>query len=167
MAKESSSVNSPISSIHPAIHSDLLAAPGSLASPRLRTLIKVGRQPSSAMLPRDGKELYVSESKSDSVSIIDPSSNQVVAHVAVGHEPTVLASSKQGERVYVAQAGGGVGIIDTITHSFRLVPVFSKPVMDLVLTPDGKRLYVSYQAGGPDGYSGRDSIGYFDTSKDL
>jgi YVTN family beta-propeller protein len=198
--------NLPISGIRPATESEVLTAPGSLASPRLKTLIKVGRQPSSAVLLQDGKGLYVSESKSDSVSIIDPRSNQVVAHVAVGHEPTVLATSKDGERVYVAQAGGGVGIIDSLARSFKTVPGFSKPVMDLVLTPDGKsaylavgfnglakmnldseeikiistvvyaralaltpdgkRLYVSYQAGGPDGSSGHDSIGYFDTTTD-
>jgi hypothetical protein len=36
----------------------------------------------------------------------------------------------------------------------------------LALTPDSRRLYVSYQANGPGGSTGHDAIGYFDTARD-
>jgi DNA-binding winged helix-turn-helix (wHTH) protein/DNA-binding beta-propeller fold protein YncE len=168
--------------------------------------IKVGALPSSVVLRPGSDELYVSETRNQSVSVIDLKSERVKCTLAVGHEPAVLAASPDGTKVYVSQQGGGISVIDTATKQARPFGTLTDPVSDMVvthdgskaylalgylgigkldlrsgllviisklklaqavaLTPDERRLYISYQGGGPGGTYGHDAIGYFDTSSD-
>jgi YVTN family beta-propeller protein len=79
----------------------------------------------------------------DSVSIIDVKSDRVIGRVFVGHQPFTLAPSPDHKRLFIAQQGGGVGLIDTTTRSFQLASDLKEPVFDLVTTPDGKAAYLA------------------------
>jgi YVTN family beta-propeller protein len=168
--------------------------------------IKVGALPSSVVVRPGSDELYVSELRNQSVSVIDLKSERVKCTLPVGHEPAVLAASPDGKKVYVSQQGGGISVIDTATKLATPFGTLTDPVLDMVathdgskaylalgylgvgkldlrsgllviiskltlaqavaLTPDERRLYISYQGGGPGGTYGHDAIGYLDTSSD-
>lgn len=174
--------------------------------PQVLKFIEVGAPPSGAYLNAERSEVYVSEPANDAVSVIDIKSDKVVSRIAVGHQPSNLAPSPDGKKLFIAEEGGGVGVIDMATHGFqsaadlkdavndvavtpdgkaaylalgflglakldlptRSVRIISKTgyVHGLVLTADGRRLYVAYEAGGPGGSFGHDAIGYFDTATD-
>ncbi len=61
---------------------------------------------------------YVTNHNSDNVSVIDTTTNSVVATIGVGDDPIGVAALPDGSRVYVANAGSdNVSVIDTATNS--------------------------------------------------
>ncbi len=87
---------------------------------------------------------YVTNSSSNSVSVIDTSTNTVVATVAVGSNPVGVAITPDGTRAYVAnQLSNSVSVIDTSSNTVvATVAVGSNPV-GVAITPDGTRAYVA------------------------
>src|SRR5262245_58831357 len=87
---------------------------------------------------------YVTNFASNTVSVIDTSTNTVTATIPVGNGPNGVVASPDGTRVYVSDfSGSAISVIDTatntVTATFPLpgtIPVF------LAITPDGKILYV-------------------------
>jgi len=45
---------------------------------------------------------YITNQVSDTVSVIDTSSNQVIKHIEVGHRPAGVTASSDGKRVYIS-----------------------------------------------------------------
>ena len=61
---------------------------------------------------------YITNTGSNSVSVIDTATNTVVATVAVGFAPLGVAVNPAGTRVYVANNGtNSVSVIDTATNT--------------------------------------------------
>ena len=61
---------------------------------------------------------YITNTGSNSVSVIDTATNTVVATVAVGFAPLGVAVNPAGTRVYVANNGSNnVSVIDTATNT--------------------------------------------------
>jgi YVTN family beta-propeller protein len=70
----------------------------------------------------DGKRVYVGNTLSQTVSVIDTTTNAVVATVTGLHGPTGIAVTQDGKSVYVADqdsasASGFVSVINTATNS--------------------------------------------------
>src|ERR1017187_594599 len=90
---------------------------------------------------------YVANFGSNSVSVIDTSSNTVVATVGVGSQPNGVAITPDGTRAYVANGGGDVWVIDTSSNTVvATVGVGSQP-NGVAITPDGTRAYVANGGG--------------------
>lgn len=111
--------------------------------------INVGDEPRGLVVSPDGSVLYVANSGSDSVSVIDtnPASgtyNTVLATIPVGDYPIGLALSPDGSRLYVGNAGSdNVSIINTGTRTvIASVRVEDYP-MGVALSPGGDLLYVT------------------------
>lgn len=89
---------------------------------------------------------YVSCAGTNKVSVIDTSSNTVVATIPVVDYPGLIESSPDGKSVYVVNRayGGPVSEIDTATNTVvgSGFPVPQAPHA-LGVTPDGKKLYVA------------------------
>jgi YVTN family beta-propeller protein len=107
--------------------------------------------------------LYVSDEDKGIVAIVDPSSAQVVASVAVGKRPRGLKLSRDGKRLFVALSGSprggpgvdesklppadrdadGIGVVDLDQR--KLVTTFhsGQDPESFDLSPDGTTLYVS------------------------
>lgn len=91
---------------------------------------------------------YVANAVSNSVSVIDTSSNTVIATIPTGTAPGSVAALPDGSRVYVSVSGnqpngGFVTVIDTATNTIvGNIPVTGDPG-SLAVTPDGQRLYVT------------------------
>ena len=122
--------------------------------------IPVGSSPSDIAVSPNGRYVHVAnagdgEFTAGSVSIIDTSTNTVVADLVTGSGvistiPFALAVNPDSSKVYVANAGEGtVSVIDTATKQVVGDPIFlgGEP-FDVALSPDGRRVYVANNGDG-------------------
>jgi YVTN family beta-propeller protein len=90
----------------------VLRADGSLV-----TTIIVGTQPYGIAAKPDGTLVYVANSGSNDVSVIDTSTNTVVHTVAVGSSPKGIAITPDGTKAYVANnSGNSVSVLDLLSE---------------------------------------------------
>jgi YVTN family beta-propeller protein len=97
----------------------------------------------------DGARLYVSDGYSgSSVSVIDTSTDVVIATIQVGAFPFGVAVSPDGTKVYVANLGDGtVSVIDIATNVVTATVQVEYP-FGVAVTPDGTKVYVTSAASG-------------------
>ncbi len=82
------------------------------------------------------------------VSVIDMSTNTVVATVPVGGNPQGVAVTPDGRHAYVVNNGGYVSVIDTTSNTVvATVPVGSLAA-NIAISPDGTRAYVANSNSG-------------------
>ena len=88
---------------------------------------------------------YVANYLSGSVSVIDTSTNTVVATVGVGGNPNDLAITPDGTRAYVTRTPdyNSVSVIDTSSNTVVAVVGVGSMATGVSITPDGTRAYVS------------------------
>jgi YVTN family beta-propeller protein len=113
----------------------------------LGTQITVGSSPLGLAITPDGKEIYVANNdQAGSVSVIDSSTNSVVATLSGMAYPFAAAFSPDGKLAYVT--GGGVGftlVIDTTTRAVvDSIPLGGNAI---AVTLDGKQVYVTNENG--------------------
>ena len=86
---------------------------------------------------------YVANFFSNNVSVIDTSSNTVVATVNVGSQPNSVAITPDGTRAYVTNGGGDVWVINTSGNTVAAKVVVGGYPTGVAITPDGTRAYVT------------------------
>ena len=80
--------------------------------------IGVGPAPYAMAVNPVTRKIYVANSGSSTVSVIDPATNTVTATVTVGAGPDAVAVNPVTEQVYVANGGGTtVSVIDGATNA--------------------------------------------------
>ena len=101
--------------------------------------------------------LYVTNSDSDCVTIIDKQIDRVVATIAVNQSPMGIVASPDGDKIYVANSGSNnISVIDTgINRVINTITNFGYSPAELALSKDGLTLY----ATNPDS----DNISVIDT----
>ncbi|MBS1524807.1 MAG: beta-propeller fold lactonase family protein [Bacteroidetes bacterium] len=89
---------------------------------------------------------YITNTIDKTVSVIDPSSNKIVATIPVGSNPIGVAVSQDGARVYTANQGSdNVSVINTATNqviSTISLPLGSEP-SGICVSPDGTKVYTT------------------------
>jgi YVTN family beta-propeller protein len=103
------------------------------------------RAPFRMRFAPDGKRLYVTESESGTVAVIDPAAGRVLDHLSTGGEqPAGLELAPGGELLAVANSyGDSVTLIDLRTGRIaRRLPLRGMPC-DVAFTPDGSILCVA------------------------
>ena len=87
---------------------------------------------------------YITNSGSNSVSVIDTATDTVVATIPVGTEPLGVAVNATATRVYVTNRGSAtVSVIEAATHSVvASVPVGAEPA-GVAVNRAGTRIYVA------------------------
>lgn len=119
----------------------------------------------TALLPTPSRAqtlfAYVVNVFDNTVSVIDTSTEKVVATIAVPNSPFRLAVTPDGSRVFVTSTGGAsVSVIDTATNSvIGIIPVGAE-ALDVAITPDGSRAYVTVNQPAP-------SVTVIDTATDT
>ena len=144
-----------------------IAASGTVARVDLKTnevthVIEVGLHPTALALDEERQRLYVANSNSDSVTVVDARTNAVVETIAIqpfdrkvaGAAPEALVLSKDGQYLYVACAGLNAVAVISLRASGRvegLIPTGWYP-NHVALSPDGKSLAVSTMLGVGSGW---------------
>jgi len=85
----------------------------------------------------------VTDYLSDMTSVIDTSTNTVVATIPVGANPAGVAITPDGTRAYVANSSGTVSVIDTSTNTVVATIPVTVGAQLVAITPDGTRAYVA------------------------
>ena len=87
---------------------------------------------------------YVSNGKSNSVSVIDLLQLRNVKTIAVGAGPTGIAASPTRNEIYVANAdSSNISIIDAETKTRSPSSAFTRKPYFVSVSSDGKRAYVA------------------------
>jgi YVTN family beta-propeller protein len=103
------------------------------------------------------RSVYVANSGSGTVSVIDSNTNSVIANVVVAGEPVDVAITPDGTRAYVANKGTNtVSVIDTFTNSQIGTIVVRTEPNGIAITPGGRFAYVAN--------FGDDSVSLIDTA---
>jgi YVTN family beta-propeller protein len=92
-----------------------------------------------------GPYLYVPNETDNTVSVIDTSSNTVVATIPVGgNDADTAAISPNGAFVYVASESGQIAVISTATNSLvTVIPVPGARFYTVAVSPDGSLVYAT------------------------
>jgi YVTN family beta-propeller protein len=92
---------------------------------------------------------YVTNIRSNSVSVLDTATNAVVATPPLHGSPVQIALTPDGKRAYITilgSSGRAVSVLDTTTGTVTAtIPLTSSRsmIMGIALTPDGKHAYVA------------------------
>ncbi len=87
---------------------------------------------------------YITNQESNSLSVIDTTTDKVTTTINVGSSPVGVAINPDGTKVYVANSkSNDVSVIDTATNTvIARVPAGSSP-KGVAVSPDGKKVYVT------------------------
>ncbi|MGO4693837.1 Ig-like domain-containing protein [Paenibacillus sp. 2TAB26] len=107
--------------------------------------ITVGSQPNSAAINPNQKQVFITNRASNTVSVIDPAKDEVIATIPVGVQPHGVAFNKDGSKAYVANdSGSSISVINTASLvEEKRISVATPIAMALV----GNDLYVTSRSG--------------------
>ena len=88
--------------------------------------------------------VYVSNERSNSVTVIDAASDKVVATIPVGNRPRGIGVSPDGRTIYVALGHDNViAVVDAASRAVKARFAAGTDPEAFAVSPDGARLYVS------------------------
>ncbi len=125
-------------------------ASGTVAAVHLESgkvkLIPTDARPQGAVLSRDGRLLYVTNSDGNCISIIDTGNKERVGVISTGQGPGRIALTPDGKTlIYNLQPGEAVGFADIASKKqTAVVPLGGRP-LSLTLSPDGETAYAGVQ----------------------
>jgi YVTN family beta-propeller protein len=107
--------------------------------------VPVGQQPQGVALSPDGHKLWVANSTSGTISVLDTASDTVTATLSVAAGPVNIAFSPDGRNAYVTDYKSATLVILNAASGDLVgqpIPVQSGP-WGVAVTPDGHRAYVT------------------------
>jgi|SRR5665647_2179732 len=105
--------------------------------------INVGSKPLGVAITPNGKWVYVANSGSNNVSVIDTATNTVIKTIPVGNHPYGVTVNLSGTKVYVTnQDSENISVIDTATNTVTANITVEKYPHGVAVTPDGSKVYV-------------------------
>jgi len=111
---------------------------------KIRGRALVGSDPGGAVVnPLTGR-VYVTSTWSDTVTVIDEESNEIVATIGVGRRPDAIAVDVETNTIYVANAGSNnINVIDGATNRVINVIPLAIDIGGLAVDSRMDRLYVT------------------------
>ncbi len=101
-------------------------------------------------LPAEAQSFTYITAKPSSVTVINTSTDRVVATVTVGNDPFGVAITPDGTSAYVANSGSGsMSVIDTTSRTVVATIIVGGRPQAIAFTPDGSRAYVTNSTGSP------------------
>jgi len=117
-----------------------------------------------AAIGGDGKRLYIG-SPDALVMVVDTSRGSVERLIPTGRPVFDLAVTPDEKKLFLAMASGGLIRIMTASGETATLSEFACPLY-VAMDGEGKRLFVSYECGGPGGRAGHDAFEIYDTSSE-
>jgi YVTN family beta-propeller protein len=107
------------------------------------TTIPVGSRPTGMVASPDGRWVYVANTASHTISVIDAQSQTVSDTFPAGLFPIGLALSPDGQRLYVARpARSDIGVFDAASHVEQTqIQLNNFLVVSVAASPDGRYLF--------------------------
>src|SRR5262249_42591072 len=120
------------------------------ASGRIVKKIEVGTEPETAVASPDGRWIAVSNETSNDVHLIDTASQTVAKKISVPKNPRGMRFTADSKRLFVAsEQAHTVSVISLDTMSVdKSVPTGGSRPVDIALSRDGKRAWVSHGESG-------------------
>jgi YVTN family beta-propeller protein len=123
-----------------------------IASGKVVKTIKMGAQPEGVEVSPDGKRVFITSEEDGTIAVLDPAAGRIIATFKVGHRPRNVAFMPNGARAYInAENDGGIVLVDARRYKMLKAISLGKPgvikPMDVLLSPDASRLYVSTGRG--------------------
>lgn len=121
------------------------------ATGKLLATIPVGTEPEGMNISPDGKTVWTTSEGEAKVFVIDTATNKVIKAIPVGERPRNTAFSADGSKAYVSgEFDRVVKVIDAkaleVVNTVKMSGETLRP-MDLLVSPDARRLYVSTGRG--------------------
>lgn len=104
--------------------------------------IPVGEGPAIILATPGTKKLYTANWANNTVSAVDTTTLEVTS-IDTGGRPYVIAMSRDGKRIYAGINPSGIAVIDTETDTIIETFPTSGLAASLIVSPDGKTLYVA------------------------
>ena len=100
--------------------------------------------PDAIVASNDGKTLYVTCKDANQLLAVDVTARKVIRRTSLPAEPTGIALSPAGDRLYVTCSGGSASVCVVAADTGRVVAALPAGMMAIapVVARDGKRLYV-------------------------
>jgi len=121
-------------------------------TPKVVATVRVGVSPAQLAVSPDRRSVYIANTGSNTVSVLNTNSNTVANTIALprGSRPVGLALSPSGRYLYTADGGNNrVSVIDARAgRVMTSVPVGAQP-LGVAVAPDGKTVY-SANSGSDD-----------------
>jgi YVTN family beta-propeller protein len=112
-------------------------------------LLQVGKQPTGLGVNPVRNEVYVVNTGSASVSVINTETNTVAATIRVHRAPFFIAVSPDGKRAYVPNSGANtVSVLDLDARREIAAPATGEGPGVARVSPDGRTLVVSNRVAG-------------------
>jgi len=108
--------------------------------------ITAGKASYGICISSDGSRLYVVNSVSNTVSVINVSTLAIIANIPVGTTPEGIAITPDGSMLYVANAiSGNISVISTATNKVITTITTGSGPIGVSITNDGRFVYVTNQ----------------------
>jgi len=109
------------------------------------TTITVQEQPTAVVVSPDNKWVYVTNFRSNTISIIDASTNSVLTSIpAGGTSPSNPVLSPDGSKLYVTNINSrNVSVFNTASNTLITTIMVGQEPLGICVSPDGSRIYVS------------------------
>lgn len=117
-----------------------------------------------AAIGKDGKRLYIG-SPDALVMVVDTNRGSVERLIPTGRPVFDLAVTPDEKKIFLAMASGGLRRILTASGEAATLSEFACPLY-VAIDGEGKRLFVSYECGGPGGRAGHDAFEIYDTASE-
>jgi YVTN family beta-propeller protein len=128
---------------------DAKPVPSGTPSKVMIARIGVGAGPDSLAVTPDQSKVYVANWLNDTVSVIDPRSNNVIATISAGKGPRNVTITPNGGQAWVSnQFNRSISVIDTVTNQVIATIFVEEEPGKIVFTVDGaKACIVNYGSG--------------------
>ena len=111
-----------------------------------RLRLQTGDHPQEPALSRDGSMLFIANSGSDSVSIVDTASLIEVNRIPVGQGPNSVLLDREGKRAYVFNARSStISVIDVASRALTATITTQSGPLRGQFNRNGDRLYVIHE----------------------
>jgi len=125
------------------------ATPAWAAQYDVITTIPVGNQADGVAVSPDGTKAYVANRATNTISVINTTTDKVTATIPVGMSPSDLAVSPDGTKVYTTNFNDNrVSVINTTTNVVDARITVGTGPFGVAFTPDGKKAYVTNYSDG-------------------
>jgi WD40 repeat protein len=117
-----------------------------------------------AVISSNGRHLYIG-SPDSVVMVLDTEHGNVERLIPTGRPVFDLSVTPDEKKVFLALGSAGLKRIAMPTGEIASLSEFACPLF-LEMDREGKRLFVSYQCGGPGGRAGHDALEIYDTTSE-